>query len=104
MNSSSLAPNKLDLPQALREASVTGSRAAALAGLLGARRQSVTLTAAKLQKDGVLRHGRGRITVLDRHALERHVCECYGVVDKEYRRLMPRLAAICCHVTGGAQT
>lgn len=76
----------------------------ALAGLLGVRRQSVALSAARLQEDGVLHSERGRITVLDRRALERHVCECYGVVDEEYRRLMPGLAAICPHVTGTAQT
>ncbi len=32
---------------------------------------------------------RGHITVLDRPGLEQRSCECYGVVKKEYDRLLP---------------
>lgn len=56
---------------------------------LGVRRESVTLGALKLQRDGVIESGRGRITVLSRQALEARSCECYAVVREEYLRLLP---------------
>ena len=42
----------------------------------------------RLQETGLIRHRRGRITVLDRPKLERRVCECYGVVKRETDRLL----------------
>jgi CRP-like cAMP-binding protein len=54
---------------------------------LGVRRESVTLSTRKLQRDGVIAHARGRITVIDRPALEARSCECYTVVREEYARL-----------------
>ena len=65
-----------------------------IANMLGVRREGVTEAAGKLQAAGVIRYSRGRITVLDRPALEAHVCECYEVVRKEFDRLLPDLAAI----------
>jgi hypothetical protein len=32
--------------------------------------------------------------VLDRPALLQHACECYGVVTKEYDRLLPEKPAV----------
>ena len=52
------------------------------------RRAGVTLSAARLQETGVIRYSRGLITVIDRRRLERQVCECYGVVKREYDRLL----------------
>jgi CRP-like cAMP-binding protein len=64
-----------------------------IANMLGVRREGVTEAALKLQKEGLIKYTRGRITVLDRPALEVRVCECYAVVKKEYDRLLPdRLA------------
>ncbi|MDI1302596.1 MAG: Crp/Fnr family transcriptional regulator [bacterium] len=60
-----------------------------IATLLGVRRESVTVAASKLQKDGLIKGSRGRITVLDRPALEERVCECYASVNAEYARLLP---------------
>ena len=60
-----------------------------IANMLGVRREGVTEAAHKLQETGLIRYSRGRISVLDRIALERRVCECYGVVKKEYDRLLP---------------
>jgi CRP-like cAMP-binding protein len=59
-----------------------------IANMLGVRREGVTEAAGKLQKLGVIRYARGRITVLDRHRLEQLSCECYAVVKKESDRLL----------------
>ncbi len=60
-----------------------------IANMLGVRREGVTEAAHKLQKNGLIRYSRGRITVLDRPGLEGRACECYAVVKKEYDRLLP---------------
>ena len=64
-----------------------------IANMLGVRREGVTEAALALQKAGLIRYARGRITVVDRPALERRSCECYAVVKKEYDRLLPDKAA-----------
>ncbi len=61
-----------------------------IATLLGTRRESVTMAAGKLQKDGLIANGRGRITVLKRNELATRACECYGTVKLEYERLLPK--------------
>jgi CRP-like cAMP-binding protein len=61
-----------------------------IANMLGVRREGVTEGAVKLQKAGLIRYVRGRITVLDREGLEKRTCECYAVVKTEYTRLLPR--------------
>jgi len=60
-----------------------------IANMLGVRREGVTEGALKLQRAGIIRYARGRITVLDRTGLEARSCECYAVVKKEYDRLLP---------------
>ena len=60
-----------------------------IANMLGVRREGVTEAAGKLQKAGLINYNRGHITVLDRPGLEARVCECYEVVNKEFRRLLP---------------
>src|ERR1700736_5398730 len=60
-----------------------------IANMLGVRREGVTEGALKLQHAGLIQYARGRITVLDRAALEERSCECYAVVKKEYDRLLP---------------
>lgn len=64
-----------------------------LSNILGVRRASISDAAGRLQKDGLIRYERGRITVLDRPGLERRSCECYAVVKKEYDRLLPDIKA-----------
>jgi CRP-like cAMP-binding protein len=61
-----------------------------VANMLGVRREGITAAALILQAAGLIRYARGHITVLDRSGLERRSCECYGVVRKEYDRLLPR--------------
>ncbi len=64
-----------------------------IANMLGVRREGVTEAALVLQRAGVIRYARGHITVLDRSALEERTCECYGVVKREYDRLLPARTA-----------
>ncbi|PRC92172.1 Crp/Fnr family transcriptional regulator [Solimicrobium silvestre] len=59
-----------------------------IASMLGVRREGVTEAAGKLQSYGFISYRRGHITVTDRAGLERNVCECYGVVKKEFARLL----------------
>ena len=60
-----------------------------IANMLGVRREGVTEAAGKLQAAGLIHYSRGKITVLDRPKLEKRVCECYAVVQKEFDRLLP---------------
>jgi hypothetical protein len=60
-----------------------------IANMLGVCREGVTEAALNLQKAGLIRCGRGHISVLDRSGLEQRTCECYAVVKREYDRLLP---------------
>ena len=46
--------------------------------MLGVARPTVTVVAGTLQKAGLIKYRHGRITIVDRKALERASCECYG--------------------------
>jgi CRP-like cAMP-binding protein len=65
-----------------------------IANMLGVRRGGVTEAAGNLQAAGLIHYHRGKITVLDRPKLEQRVCECYGVVKKEFDRLLPYKLAL----------
>ena len=58
-----------------------------LSQMLGAHRQSVTLAAGNLQKAGLIRYSRGKLTILDRQGLEAAACDCYRAVKEIYDRL-----------------
>lgn len=60
-----------------------------LAMMLGVTRPSVSEAAASLQRVGLIRYVRGQMTILDRPALEARSCECYGIVRREFERLLP---------------
>lgn len=60
-----------------------------IASMLGVRREGVTEAAGKLQDAGIINYRRGHITVLERAGLDSRVCECYGVVKREFDRLLP---------------
>lgn len=64
-----------------------------IANMLGVRREGVTAAAGSLQNAGLIRYTRGRIEVINREGLEARTCECYGVVKREYDRLLPALTA-----------
>lgn len=59
-----------------------------IATMLGARRAGVTEAASRLQKAGAIQYKRGLINIVDREKLEASACECYQVMEGEYRRLI----------------
>jgi CRP-like cAMP-binding protein len=59
-----------------------------IASMLGGRRESVTIASGHLQAAGWIQYTRGHIRILDRQDLERHVCECYRIVQAELERLL----------------
>jgi CRP-like cAMP-binding protein len=59
-----------------------------LAQMLGVRRPTVNIAGAQLQKAGLIRYTRGRITVVDREGLESTSCECYARIRDEFASAM----------------
>src|SRR5215813_7986703 len=57
-----------------------------VARLLATRRASVTVAAGLLQRAGLIKIGRGQITILDPQGLAAMSCECYSIVRKSVRR------------------
>ena len=51
-----------------------------LAQMLGVRRTGVSEVANELKQQGIINYQRGRITILDRQALEALACQCYQFV------------------------
>lgn len=64
-----------------------------IAHMLGVRREGITMAAGKLKRAGVIQCRRGGITVTQREQLEARACECYGIVRREFERLLPGAAA-----------
>jgi CRP-like cAMP-binding protein len=58
-----------------------------LSYMLGVRREGVSGASRALQQLGIISYRRGHISVLDRGALERASCECYGDTRADYARL-----------------
>jgi len=58
-----------------------------LAQMLGVQRSGVNLAAGALQKRGMIKYVRGKMTVLDRDGLDGLSCECYRVVRKAFDKI-----------------
>jgi CRP-like cAMP-binding protein len=59
-----------------------------LAEMLGVRRQTVSVIAGKLQSAKVISYRRGAIQIVNPKKLEAGSCECYGVINAAYDRIM----------------
>ncbi len=64
-----------------------------LAGMIGSRRPTVSIVSGILQKAGLIRVNRGRITILDRLGLEEATCECYWIIRRAFDRFLGQEAA-----------
>ncbi len=62
----------------------------ALAELLGVRRPTVTLVAAKLKDAGAIRSARRGVVEVDRRQLEAATCQCYQAISARLDRIVPR--------------
>jgi Crp-like helix-turn-helix domain len=59
-----------------------------LAEMLGVRRPGVTVAMGILEKAGLISHGRGTITVVNRPGLEKAACECYRTIRARQAKLI----------------
>jgi CRP-like cAMP-binding protein len=59
-----------------------------LGRMLGVRRAGVSVVLQEFERRGIVRRGRGELTVLDRAALELCTCDCYRLIRREYDRLI----------------
>ena len=57
--------------------------------MLGVQRLTVSDVARAIQDKGLIRQGRGIITVTDRPGLEAAACECYGTIRQKFQQLLP---------------
>jgi CRP-like cAMP-binding protein len=60
-----------------------------LAEMLGVQRSTVSSITRSLQISGLIRQGRGVITITDRAGLEETACECYDLIRESFERLLP---------------
>jgi CRP-like cAMP-binding protein len=66
----------------------------AMAQMIGARRNSVSLVASTLQQANYIHYSRGHIDIIDIEGLKKTACECYASVKAQYERLLrPRCTA-----------
>lgn len=61
-----------------------------LSQMLGVQRSTVTVAAGELQRNGLIGYSRGRIHILDRPGLAARACECYGIVNMSYDRILKK--------------
>jgi CRP-like cAMP-binding protein len=66
-----------------------------LAQMLAVRRAGVSEAAGALQRAGLIRYTRGRVTVVDRAGLEAASCECYGSIRAQRQRLLGAYTDSC---------
>jgi CRP-like cAMP-binding protein len=60
----------------------------AMAQMIGARRNSVSLVATTLQQANFIHYSRGRVELSDPEGLGKTACECYATVKAQYERLL----------------
>jgi CRP-like cAMP-binding protein len=61
-----------------------------LAERLGVQRSTVSIAMGRLQSAGLVRQGRGGITVVDPQGLQDAACECFTRLQNTFQRLLPK--------------
>ena len=59
-----------------------------LSHMLGVQRTSIGFVAGALQTAGIIRYSRGKLEILDIERLEECACECYHIVEEEYKKYL----------------
>jgi Mn-dependent DtxR family transcriptional regulator len=59
--------------------------------MLGVQRTTVSAVARALQEQGLIGYRRGNIRILDRDSVEARACECYGAVERHFRKVLPEV-------------
>jgi CRP-like cAMP-binding protein len=72
----------------LSEVSLISLTQAALAQIIGVKRNSASASAHALQEAGVIKYSRGKIQITDLDGLKALTCECYKAVSIQYNRLL----------------
>ena len=67
----------------------------AMAQMIGARRNSVSLVASTLQQANYIHYSRGHIEITSLEGLGRTSCECYAQVKAQYNRLLQPAMIAC---------
>ena len=62
-----------------------------IASRLGARRAGITVAAGVLQAMHAIEYRRGQLHITDREVLERAVCECYAIMQNEFKFSRPTI-------------
>ena len=60
-----------------------------LAMMLGVRQPSISFALASFEAEGLISRSRGTILIVNRDALKRRACECFGIIQQVYNRLLP---------------
>ena len=58
-----------------------------IAARVGARRAGITVAAGMLQAMLAIEYRRGHLHIRDRQILEQTVCECYAIMQADFKRL-----------------
>lgn len=58
-----------------------------IAARVGARRAGITVAAGMLQEMHAIEYRRGQLHIRDREILEQAVCECYAIMQADFKRL-----------------
>jgi CRP-like cAMP-binding protein len=59
-----------------------------LGRMLGIRRAGITGVISDMECRGILRRGRGQVTIVDRDKLLDAACDCYSLIRREYDRMI----------------
>jgi Crp-like helix-turn-helix domain len=57
---------------------------ARIAALLGVRRESITASAMRLQRDGIIKYSRGQVTLINRKKLDKRSCACGEIIRRAF--------------------